>query len=275
MEQGTEKVTMADQVAISMTSPKNYNKLTSIKDSKTVAFVILMSFIFVFIEFGIGVITFIMHIGGFKNLIMNRVPEFVIENGLLDMESEFQMAIGDMEVYINTDYDTISLEDMESDGVYVAIGASNIVMGVVNGTDAYDYLDVKLADMFYDGFNNQALSSTIPGIYLAIVFAYIFSMFGKVIQILFLALIFSIVGKAVAKTFVPGMSYKNIFKVCIYGQTLSMFINAVNNSVGVFIPSSLMFLLTLILSFNFINRGIMSHSEYKDMPPRNNIHFGD
>jgi hypothetical protein len=248
MEQGTEKVTMVDQVAISMTSPKNYNKLTSIKDSKTVAFVILMSFIFVFIEFGIGVITFIMHIGGFKNLIMNRVPEFVIENGLLDMES---------------------------DGIYVAIGASNIVMGVVNGTDAYDYMDVKLADMFNDGFNNQALSSTIPGIYLAIVFAYIFSMFGKIIQILFLALIFSIVGKAVAKNFVPDMSYKNIFRVCIYGQTLSMFINAVNNSVGVFIPSSLMFLLTLILSFNFINRGIMSHSEYKDMPPRNNIHFGD
>lgn len=76
MDEEYSKVTLVDQLAIAVSSPKNYKHLTKLKESKTVAFVILLTFILTFIQFGIGVLTFLLHVGGLKNLILNDVPQF-------------------------------------------------------------------------------------------------------------------------------------------------------------------------------------------------------
>ena len=94
MDEEYSKVTMVDQLAIAVSSPKNYKHLTKLKASKTAGFMILIAFILTFIEFGIGVITFIMHVGGLNNLITNKVPQFVIEDGKLTAESEMSLDIG-------------------------------------------------------------------------------------------------------------------------------------------------------------------------------------
>ena len=77
---------------------------------------ILIAFILTFIEFGIGVITFIMHVGGLNNLITNKVPQFVIEDGKLTAESEMSLDIGNATIYMNTDYDRITLDDIKTNG---------------------------------------------------------------------------------------------------------------------------------------------------------------
>ena len=243
MDEEYSKVTMVDQLAIAVSSPKNYKHLTKLKASKTVGFMILIAFILTFIEFGIGVITFIMHVGGLNNLITNKVPQFVIEDGKLTAESEMSLDIGNATIYMNTDYDRITLDDIKTNGVYIAFGKENVVMGMINGGQTYEYSTMDLDKLFYDGFNNEQLAM----------------MFGSVIRMIFLALVFSIVARTLAKGLHTGLSYGNVFRVCLYGLTLPMLLTSVNTCLDFLIPSSIMFVITLILAFSMINRGIASH----------------
>lgn len=259
MDEEYSKVTMVDQLAIAVSSPKNYKHLTKLKASKTVGFMILIAFILTFIEFGIGVITFIMHVGGLNNLITNKVPQFVIEDGKLTAESEMSLDIGNATIYMNTDYDRITLDDIKTNGVYIAFGKENVVMGMINGGQTYEYSTMNLDKLFYDGFNNDQLASAVPAFYVAIVIMYIAIMFGSVIKMIFLALVFSIVARTLAKGLHTGLSYGNVFRVCLYGLTLPMLLTSVNTCLDFLIPSSIMFVITLILAFSMINRGIASH----------------
>ena len=163
MDEEYSKVTMVDQLAIAVSSPKNYKHLTKLKASKTVGFMILIAFILTFIEFGIGVITFIMHVGGLNNLITNKVPQFVSEDGKLTAESEMSLDIGNATIYMNTDYDRITLDDIKTNGVYIAFGKENVVMGMINGGQTYEYSTMDLDKLFYDGFNNDQLASAVCG----------------------------------------------------------------------------------------------------------------
>lgn len=259
MDEEYSKVMMVDQLAIAVSSPKNYKHLTKLKASKTVGFMILIAFILTFIEFGIGVITFIMHVGGLNNLITNKVPQFVIEDGKLTAESEMSLDIGNATIYMNTDYDRITLDDIKTNGVYIAFGKENVVMGMINGGQTYEYSTMDLDKLFYDGFNNDQLASAVPAFYVAFVIMYIVMMFGSVIKMIFLALVFSIVARTLAKGLHTGLSYGNVFRVCLYGLTLPMLLTSVNTCLDFLIPSSIMFVITLILAFSMINRGIASH----------------
>ncbi len=258
------KVNMIDQIAISVSSPKNYKHLTKLKVSKTVAFMILISFILVFMELGISFITFLVHVGGLDNLINNKMTPFVYENGELSAENEMALDIGDMIIYINTDYDEISLEDLDIDGVYIAFGGKNMVMGVVSGTYVYEYMTMELSEfaemgMLTEGFDNEELAATIPAFYTSMVLVYIFSMIGKIIETLIYALIFSIIARMLAKNLNTGLSYGNVLRVCIYGQTLCQLLTSANNCAGL-ISGSIMYIIYFIVSYVFISRGITSHA---------------
>lgn len=267
MDDEYSKVNMVDQLSIAVSSPKNYKHLTKLKTSKTVWFVVLLTFILVFIEYGISLIAFLMHVGGLDNLINNKITEFVYENGKLTAENEMALDINNATVYINTDYDEISMSDIDIDGVYVAFGAKNMVMGIVSGTQTYEYAEMDLADILPDGFDNDMLSSMIPFFYVSFIFVYLFSMVGDAVKIIIYALIFSIIGRVIANNANSGLSYGNILRVCIYGQTLSMLLTAINTCLGYFISSSLMFIIGIIISFVYINRAIGGHARNIDAPP--------
>lgn len=263
-----EKITIADQLVIALTSTKNYKKLTKIKTGKTVAYMVLFVFLLVFIEFGINTIGFLADIGGFKNMFTTRVPAFQVENSELTMEDELELAVADTIIYVNTDYENITMDDIHTDGVYMAFGRKNIVMGMVNGSQNYTYFQYILGDIFPDGFNNEKLCDMIPAFYVGLVIVYLCLMIGKAVQMVFLALIFSILGRALANNFMTNLSYENVFRICLYGQSLSMLVTSINLCLGYLIPSGILMVITLFVSCGYISRGIISHSRFSGMPPQ-------
>lgn len=261
------KVSMTDQIAIAVASPKNYKELTHLKPGKTVAFVILLTFILTFIQTGIGVLCFLFKIGGFENLFMNKIPDFVYENGSLTMDNEMELVIGTVDIYVNTEQDVIHMEEMENDGIYITIGKKSVIFGAVNGSYVYEQDEYPLSMLFPSHLDNKELCTYIPGIYFAIIISYIGSMIGTAAKWLFFALIFSIMGRAAAANLQTGLYYGDVYRICIYGQSLGLLLSAVNMAVGYFVPATLMFLIMIILSFVFINRGIISHVNFSEHPP--------
>ena len=93
----------------------------------------------------------------------------MIEDGKLTAEAEMSLDIGNATIYMNTDYDRITLDDIKTNGVYIAFGKENVVMGMINGGQTYEYSTMDLDKLFYDGFNNEQLASAVPAFYVAII----------------------------------------------------------------------------------------------------------
>ena len=161
-------------------------------------------------------LTFLLHVGGLKNLILNDVPQFQMENGRLEAEAEMSLDIGATTIYMNTDYDEISLSDLETNGVYIAFGKENVVMGMVNGTETYEYSNIKLDTLFYDGFNNEQLASSVPAFYIALGIIYIIMMLGDGVELVFFGACIFHCRQSACK----GTSYRTFLWQCLTGMHL-------------------------------------------------------
>ena len=133
------------------------------------------------------------------------------------MEHDMQLEIGNATLYINTENASVNLDSMETDGVYIAIGSENIVMGMVSDGKGYDYMETPLKYMFLpDGFNNSKLAVLTPVFYMYMVIMFIAMMVASAGRQLLLALIFSIAGNRLARILNTGLSYGKVFTICVY-----------------------------------------------------------
>ena len=260
-----EKFTIIDQIAVAVSSPSNYKKLTELRLRRTILYFIILIFLLAFMRMGISTLVYICNIGGFKNLILNTVPEFSVEDGKLYMADKMELDIGEgVVMYVDTDLEEITLDDLEdSTDIYIAMGQTNVMIGIKSGIYEQEYLNVAISDMFYDGLNNETLSQMVPVFYISIAIAFICTMIGQLISILFLALIIFIVGRAVAKRLENKLPYGKVYLVCMYSLSLPMLLMRANEAAGYFLPSSGAYLIGICIAVVFTGRGVMSHGSIK------------
>lgn len=178
-----------------------------------------------------------------------------------------QLEIGNATLYINTENASVNLDSMETDGVYIAIGSENIVMGMVSDGKGYDYMETPLKYMFLpDGFNNSKLAVLTPVFYMYMVIMFIAVMVASAGRQLLLALIFSIAGNRLARILNTGLSYGKVFTICVYAQTLAVFIMSVNTALGYLLSSFVVWIIALVVSMVFMNKAIGSYVS-GDIPP--------
>ena len=257
-----KKVTLIDQLAIVVSSPKNYKHLT-----KLVWFVVILSFLLAFIEFGIDAMFWTAKVGGFRNLAENVIPAFSYEDGKMSIERDIQVAVGNGNLYINTENAEVDLNEMTTDGAYVAIGSENVTVGVVSGGKGYEYMVTPIKYfMLPNGFNNASLAACAPLFYVYMFVMFMFVMIGCAGRQLLLALLFSIVGNSFAKHLNTRLTYGKVFTICVYAQTLAMLLPSVNTAVDYMISSFIMWMAAMMISMVFMNRAIMAHVS-GDIPP--------
>ena len=263
-----KKVTLIDQIAIAVSSPKNYRHLTGLGTGRRVLFVVVMSFILAIMEFGIDAIFWVSKVGGFRNLAKQEIPAFTYQDGKLYIERDIQISVGSGILYINTDAAEVELDGLDTDGSYVAIGSEYVTVGIVSGGTGYEYMKTPIKYfMLPDGFNNDGLAACAPLFYMYIGIMFALVMIGCAGRQLLLALLFSIVGNTVAKNLNTGLSYGKVYVICVYAQTLAMLIMSVNTAVDYMVSSFFVWMITMFISMMFMNKAIMAHvSGY--IPPR-------
>ncbi len=266
-QEKVEKLSIIDHLTIAIASPKFYKDITKQPVKKTVGFVFLLTFILAFMEVGIGVATYLISVGGMTTLFKSTFPTFTITDSVMTAKYETTVDIYGIDFYFNTDIEEISLEDLENDGYYIAFGATNLAIGIVYNDETYDYGNYKYSQLGITSMSNDTLVSMIPGFYIGIVLVYIFRMIGKAINIIFLALIFTIIGSALAKNLKTGLSYGNVLRVCMYGLTTYEILNSANNCAGYIISPTILFGIGIIISFFYVGRGITSHSKIAENGP--------
>lgn len=266
-EEEYDKVTLLDQISIAATSPKNYKHLVKLKGGRLVLFLVVMSFLFAFMEFGINAIFWTLNVGGFGNLATELIPEFTYEDGKLAMEEDFHLEVGNSTIYVNTEKSTVDAGELEADGTYVTIGSEKLAMGMVSGGQSYTYMTVPLKYLIpMDGFCNSDLAALSPLFYVYMVFMFVCVMVGKASKQLVIALVFSIVGNAFANTLHTGLSYGKVLVICIYAQTVAMFFMSLNVALDYIVPDLLVWIVTMIVSMRYMNNALIGYVN-GDFPP--------
>jgi membrane-associated HD superfamily phosphohydrolase len=121
-------------------------------------------------------------------------------------------------------------------------------------------METPLKYMFLpDGFNNSKLAVLTPVFYMYMVIMFIAVMVASAGRQLLLALIFSIAGNRLARILNTGLSYGKVFTICVYAQTLAVFIMSVNTALGYLLSSFVVWIIALVVSMVFMNKAIGSY----------------
>ena len=108
-----------------------------------------------------------------------------------------------------------------------------------------------------NGFNNDTLKRMIPFIYTYMVISLLVSCAGYFLKYALLALVFGIFVNAINNNLGLGLSKKDVFKLCFYGQTLGIIISNFNAALG-FLPVGIVSGICIVISINMISSGAFS-----------------
>lgn len=250
-------MTLSEQIVYGMVKPSKYKEILELKRSRWIGYLVVMMMALSVFSFGIPVASTIQGFGGFKNLFNKTIPPFEYVNEELSIEKPYKMSFDLAHIVINTEYDTVPNDILEKDGIYYAIGKKNLKMVYMVGGKVQVEKISELDMLLSEGFNNEVLCDTIPGIYLFLVIMFFLSALGHFIANGFFALLLAVCVNSMNKHMEIGLSFGKVFVLCFYGQSLYMVISTVNGIVGL-LPSIMVTMVGLFVSIRFITTALLS-----------------
>ncbi len=250
-------MTLSEQIVYGMVKPSKYKELLELKKGRGVLYIFVLMLALAVATFVIPTAATIVGFGGFEKLFSKTIAPFEYKDGTLHMEKPFKMAIGLNYIVVDASVETIPDDMLERNGIYYAIGSESLRIAYVMEGDilAGDSFDLDL--LFEEGFNNQILQEMIPGIYVFLVLMFFLTAVGHFISYGIMALLFSLCVNGMSKRLQTGLSYRQVFMLCFYGQSLYMVVSIVNSMLGL-LPSFLITIIGFFVTINFITKALIS-----------------
>lgn len=253
-----EKVGMADCFVISMFSPKEYGKLIKLGTGRVVFYLLILTLLVSVIQYVIPVLSAVAAIGGMKEIIMNDMPEFSLENGKFSFSEKIEQSDEQSGIYIivNTDVKEYTKEDIPAHTIEaIMVSESNIlvynsVVGLGGMTEETRFSDFKELTM-----DNEKLADMSGLIYAGMVFIFVFIWLFVLVKYLFVSLFYSVVILFLIRGMMTDASFGKTYKVALFARS----IGAVVMAVTYFINNSLFIMAGSIFDI-FITVAIMNRA---------------
>ena len=178
---------------------------------------------------------FFMLGGGFRGLI-EEIPDFKLEDGILEIEESFKFEEAGTMVYIDTDPEFVfyNLEELEEklDGYYqvILMDSEKIII-----KDGGDIQEMPYSALGFD-FERDDLLRLAPYVYifgfLILVFGYIFDVAFFFLGVVFVALIGMIIASAMDKK----LTFGQLYKMSVYSRTVPLLLKALVSLLPFSIP---------------------------------------
>ncbi len=225
-------LTMVDRFLIAMLSPKEYGRLLREKTGKLVQFLSLLIFIVTMFRIVIPTLAFVAGMGGVKNIIINEIPDFSLENGRFTLEERIEKEdeVSGIYVLCDTEVEKFTKADIPENVVEaVLISKSNmLVYNEITGmTGAVQ--DTAFSDFKEFTINNRLVADKAGLIYFLMGIIFLAAFFIEAFAYMMLGLFFSLFMFLFAGTFRLGapVSFGRIYKTSIYAQTIGTIVYAV------------------------------------------------
>lgn len=235
VENNNEKITVADRFLIAMFSPKEYGKILREKTNKVVWFTILLIFLCTMIRYVIPTVALIAGMGGMKDIIINEVPEFSLENGEFTLEKRIEKddELSGVYVLIDTDVKKFTNDDVPK-GVVEAVLVSKTNMLVYNEYTGFtgDTQEALFSDWKDITITNKTIIDNVGFIYFGIVIMLISMYFFELGKYLMMGLFYSLFMLVYVKMFMLPTSFGQVFKTSVYAQAIGTLVYAITCCIG-------------------------------------------
>lgn len=247
-------MTFSEQIVYAMFKPSKYKEMLEQKKGRFALFAVVLMLALGIVRVAVPTAALITGFGGFDNLFTKKMAPMEFKDGRLSIEKKFEMSLGIYKIVIDTEEDRVPDERLNRTSGYLAFGGEYLTVAVNSGNKITRYQEIKLDNLLTEGFNNDSLRQMIPFIYTYIVVSFIISCIGYFLKYALLALIFGIFVNSINNNLGLGLSKKDVFKLCFYGQTLGIIISNFNTAIG-FLPSGIVSGICLVISINMISAG--------------------
>lgn len=262
MENGNEQeknssMSMADRFITAMFLPKEYGKLMKDSIGKLILYLTLLVLLVSVIRYGIPPLGSIAGMGGLKNVIMNVLPDFSLEDGEFYMSEKVDQsdAVSGVYVIIDTAVDAFSKEDIPEGALEaILVGRTNAlfynqVTAIGGQTQLIEFKDYKDAKI-----NNKTVANVRGWFYVffagMFVFLYVFE-YGKY---LFVALFFATTLFVLLKMLMVECDFGKLYKTALYAQSIGIVVNAVTCCIGSPVLMSAGYVFYMLLTVLIMNR---------------------
>lgn len=259
VENNNEKITVADRFLIAMFSPKEYGKILKEKTNKAVWFTILLIFLCTMIRYVIPTVALIAGMGGMKDIIINEVPEFSLENGefILEKRIEKDDELSGVYVLIDTDVKKFTNDDVPK-GVVEAVLISKTNMLVYNEYTGFtgETQEALFSEWKDITITNKTIIDNVGFVYFGIVTMLIVMYFFELSKYLMMGLFYSLFMLVYVKMFMLPTSFGQVFKTSVYAQAIGTLVYAITCCIG---NATLMFagnVFEILITFSIMRKVI-------------------
>lgn len=273
---GRKKYSLPERLIIAVSRPSELLPVALQKTSRAVGY-------FVFLMLLVGIMTSlipsaatVIGFGGFRNLFLHKMPAFTLESGDLHADSSWDMMLSGIHLYMDTDKDTLTEEDLPYGGIYVAFSRKNLSLLILQDTgsdrELTNVYSVPLKDIFPDGFNNQKLADSAWAYYLMIAVAFVLAVIRGGIRYLFLSVLYALYANAILAHTTVDVRSRDCVILAIYAETLEILIVNLNAALGTLIPFTIAAVAGICLTFSRIRRAAKPYLKQTGGPPSQTWH---
>ncbi|MDE6760642.1 MAG: DUF1189 domain-containing protein [Lachnospiraceae bacterium] len=234
-ESGSKKMGIADRFITAMFLPKEYGSLLRLKAGKIISYLILLILLTSLIQYAIPALGAITGLGGLKNIILNEIPDFALEEGKFSFGEKLERKDTNLGVYVlvDTDKEKFTKDDIP-DGMMeaVLVSSTNILLynnvagiGGMLQEDTFDhYKSITIT--------NQTIANGVNWIYAILILLFVSMYIGAFIKYLFAALLYSAVMYLLSKTMMMELTYGTVYKIALFAQSVGAIVMAVVYCIG-------------------------------------------
>lgn len=254
--QEEEKIGFWEQYFYACCLPAQYRKLLLAGKNKLVAYLLVLVTFLVLLENVIPFAAWDVSVGGLRNLFLNGLPAFSVEDGHFTAEEALSFTLGGA-LQVKADPAVTEYTQADCDDEYleeILVARDSIFVKAPGGVQR-----ISFADFASLRIDNQTLVHALPALYAFFAFYIVLSFLIKAVQYLFIAFMFALICRGSAHT--PEgevVSMRDSFVIAIYARTLFAFLNSANVALGYLVDSTMLFILSAIVTMVFIVRAEVS-----------------
>lgn len=252
--QEPKQMNITDRFITAMFLPKEYGRLLQLSIGKLISFLILLILLVSVIRYVVPVLGAIAGMGGMKNIIMNELPEFALQDGTFTLDEKLERTdeLSGVYIIVDTSVEEYTKADVPANMVEaIMVSKSNILVynevmgmgGMVQENKFADYKDITIT--------NETIAKNSFLIYFCLLILWIMLYAFEMIKYLLAGLFYAIVMFLLVQTMMVESTFGEVYRTAIYAQTTGAIVNAVmyciNIPILILTGNSFAMLITVIL----------------------------
>ncbi len=259
----TKKLSWLEQLKIACLKPREYPRLLQIGKGRVVCFFIVISFLITFLGYGMNVIGFSVSVGGTKNFIMNRLPEFELKNGTLEMDGTLNFELGGFHIVADTSEDQVDTDEFSNAYGGEVFFAKKEAVIHLNAMQQTQY-QISFTNFKNAVVDNEAMLGLIPVVHLFIGIMFLINWIANILLYLLLCWFISLFVYMNQKARNEEISFGKVFRLSIYARVIFELIETLGTTAGMgFFSGSLWMIISYLGSYYLLGMAFVKTEDKK------------